>query len=203
MRVLWLATELDLQFAHVAYEFNDPALKSSDFLRWNPAGTIPTIVDDTFALSESLAINLYLAKKHQRRTPENLYGSNAQEEANIWRWSLWAQGHLEPWVQKDLLLADLIKAIGDLGRSMIYRSLAVLDRALADDPWLVGSRFTVADLNVAAVLSPSRSGALDLTRCPNVSRWLNRCYSRPAAVAARRRFQSGTTTTGPSDAAPA
>jgi glutathione S-transferase len=201
MRVLWLATELDLKFEHLPYEFDDPELKSPDFLELNPAGAIPTIVDDNFALAESMAINLYLAKKHQR-PGKNLYATTPAEEANIWRWSLWAQGHLEPWVQKDLLLANLIKAIGDLGNAMIYRSLSVLERALADDAWLVGSRFTVADLNVAGVLSPSRSASLVLTRCPNVLQWLNRCYARPGAVAARRRFQSATTTIRSSDAAP-
>ena len=200
MRVLWLATELDLQFEHVPYEFDDPVLKTPDFLRLNPAGTIPTIVDGTFALSESLAINLYLAKKHQRPGVPNLYGSSVQEEADIWRWSLWAQAHLEPWVQKDLLLADLIAAIGNRASAMIDRSLAVLERALAHDAWLVGSRFTVADLNVAGVLSPSRSVSLDLTRYPNVSAWLNRCYARAAAVAARRRFQNAAAPSRPSDA---
>jgi glutathione S-transferase len=190
MRVLWLAAELDLPFEHVPHAFDDPALKSAEFVRLNPAGAIPTIVDDDFALSESLAINLYLAKKHQQAGASNLYTASAQEEANIWRWSLWAQGHLEPWIQKDALLADLIRAIGDLGNAMIYRSLAVLDRALESDEWLVGSRFTVADLNVAGVLSPSRSRSLDLTRCPRVWEWLIRCYARPAAVAVRQRFQS-------------
>lgn len=189
MRVLWLATELDLKCEHIPYEFDAPALKERTFLKLNPAGAIPTIVDGTFALSESLAINLYLAKKFQRAGPENLYGSTTQEEASIWRWSLWAQGHLEPWVQKDLLLADLVAAIGDLGNAMIYRSRAVLDRVLAEDAWLVGSRFTVGDLNVAGVLSPSRSRLLDLRRFPHVADWLNRCYSRPAAIAVRRRFQ--------------
>jgi glutathione S-transferase len=189
MRVLWLAAELDIEFEHVPYAFDDPALKTPAFLALNPAGAIPTIVDDGFALSESLAINLYLAKKHQRPGAQSLYASSAREEASIWQWSLWAQGHLEPWVQKDLLLADLINAIGDRADAMIYRSLAVLDRALADDDWLVGSRFTVADLNVAGVLSPSRSTALDLTRCPHVADWLQRCYTRPAAVAVRRRFE--------------
>jgi len=190
MRVLWLATELDLLYEHIPYAFDDPALKQPGFLKLNPAGAIPTIVDDTFALSESLAINLYLAKKHQRPGAQNLYGATAQEEASIWRWSLWAQGHLEPWVQKDLILADLIHAIDALANPMIDRSLAVLDKALAEDSWLVGSRFTVADLNVAGVLSPSRSRLLDLTRHPHVTDWLDRCYSRPAAMVARRRFKA-------------
>ena len=131
---------------------------------------------------------MYLAKKHARNA-RGLYASSPEEEALIWQWTLWAQGHLEPWIQKDLLLADLIRAIGDLGDAMIYRSVNVLDVSLGKGPWLVGARFTVADLNVAAVLSPSRSAGLDLASYSNVTDWLSRCYGRPTAVRARARHQ--------------
>ena len=63
LRTLWLVMELRLEFEHIAYEHDDPRLKEPAFLKLNPMGTIPTIVDDEFALSESLAINIYLAKK--------------------------------------------------------------------------------------------------------------------------------------------
>ena len=58
MRVLWMTTELDLDYEHVPYEFDDPRLKQPDYLGLNPAGTIPTLVDGDFALSESLAAKL-------------------------------------------------------------------------------------------------------------------------------------------------
>lgn len=182
-----MATELNLSYEHIPYEFNDPRLKSPEFLQLNPAGAIPTIVDGDFSLSESLAINLYLAKKYGRGT---IYPGSAEGEASAFRWSLFAQGHIEPWVQKDLMLADLIKAIGKLGDGMVYQSLAVLNRALATSDWLVGDAFTVADLNVAGVLSPSRSSALDLSRFERVQSWLNACYSRPAAIECRRLFSN-------------
>jgi glutathione S-transferase len=187
MRVLWAAEELGVEYEHVSYEFDDPRLKSPEFLKLNPNGSIPTIVDDGLPLFESLAINLYLAKKYGRG--HTLCGESLAEEASIWQWTIWAQGHLEPWVQQDALLADLIHAIGRLGESMVYRSIDTLDRVLADRRWIVGSRFTVGDLNVAAVLSPSRSGSLDLTGYPNVTQWLSRCYARPAAVRVRSRLQ--------------
>ncbi len=185
MRVLWAAEELGIKYTHIPYEFNDPRLKSAEFMLLNPSGLIPTIVDDGYAVSESLAINLYLAKKYGHRSDPALYAVTATEEASIWQWTLWAQGHLEPWVQKDLLLADLVRAIGRTGEGMIKRSLATLDRVLERNQWLIASRFTIADLNVAAVLSPSRAATLDLADFPNVSAWLVRCYSRPAAVAVR------------------
>jgi glutathione S-transferase len=46
MRVLWMAAELDLEFEHDPVAFDDPWLKSDEFLQLNPAGAIPTIEDD-------------------------------------------------------------------------------------------------------------------------------------------------------------
>ncbi len=187
MRVLWLARELGLEFDHVGVTHDDPYLKTGAFLALNPGGTIPTIVDDDFALSESLAITLYLAKRYGNGNAP-LYPADAHGEALTWRWSLWAQGHLEPWLQRDAVLAAAIEALGDHAQAMVDQSLRTLNRALQGRPWLLGADFTVADLNVAAVLSPSRAAALDLSPYEPVVRWLSACYARPACRAARDEF---------------
>jgi glutathione S-transferase len=190
MRVLWMAAELHLDYQHVPYEFDDPRIKQPEFLKLNVAGAIPTLVDGDFALSESLAINLYLAKKYGREGTLAIYPLTDEGEASAIRWSLFAQGHLEPWVQKDLVLAELIQAIGKQGQEMITQSLRLLNEALATSGWLVGDGFTVADLNIAGVLSPSRRIGLDISQFNHVTDWLNRCYSRPAALEARRHFDA-------------
>jgi glutathione S-transferase len=185
LRVLWAAAELGLDYTHVPLASDDPKLKSAEFLKLNPAGAVPTIVDDGFALSESLAINLYLAKTYGAG---RLYPATPQGEALAWRWTLWAQGHLEPWVQQDALLANLRAAMGRNARAVVEHGLGLLDRTLDDRTWLVGEAFSVADLNVACVLSPSRTARLDLSPFSKVHDWLARCYARPAAVATRTRF---------------
>jgi glutathione S-transferase len=59
----------------------------------------------------------------------------------------------------------------------------VLDGALSGSSYLVGDDFTVADLNVAAVIS--RAIDMDLSATPHLARWLKRCLERPAALKAR------------------
>ena len=186
--MLWAAAELGVDYEHVPLEADDPALKQADYLRINPSGTVPAIVDDGFALTESLAINLYLAKKYGSGGDAPLYPADPREEAEIWRWTLWAQVHLEPWVQQDARLADLRQAMGTHARTAANAALAVLNVRLAERAWLAADHFTIGDLNVAAVLSPSRTRLLDLGALPRVEAWLLRCYGRPAAVATRRRF---------------
>jgi glutathione S-transferase len=182
MRVLWMAEELGLAYDHDPIAFDDPRLKSPAFVRLNPAGAIPTIEDDGFALAESLAINLYLAKKHSLG---GLYPATLEGEAQAWRWSLWAQGELEPWVMRET--RETASANAELARPAIAAGLNTLERALDGRAWLVGGTFTVADFNVACVLSPSRSSQLDLTPYRRVSDWLTRCYARPAGLVVRKR----------------
>lgn len=180
-----MAAELGLEYEHVPLEATDPALKSPDFLKLNPAGAVPTIVDDGLALAESAAINLYLAKTYGRGD-EGLYPPSAHAEAEVWRWSLWAQAHLEPWLQRDAGAAELRARASDSMAQLALASLQVLNAALTGREWLVGDRFTVADLNVAGVLSPSRTADLDLAPFGAVQRWRSACYQRPAALAVRR-----------------
>jgi glutathione S-transferase len=190
MRTLWAAAELGLDYTHIPVGWDDPVLKEPAFLRLNPAGTIPTIVDDDFALAESLAINLYLGKKFGGDGAAPLYPANPRDEAEVWRWTLWAQAALEPWVQSDLRFEALRLSAGDVLEAAVQSGLATLERALSDRDWLVGAFFTVADLNVAGVLSPSRLRRLDMDRRPCTAAWLTRCYDRPAARATRERFGS-------------
>lgn len=185
MRTLWMAAELGLDYTLDPLEWSDSALKADAFLALNPAGQVPTIEDDGFALSESLAINLYLAKKYGAPP---LYPASLEGEAQVWRWTLWAQGALEPYVQRDVRM-DALKAIGQGEMdTLAHKALEMLERALAGRDHLCGADFTVADLNVAAVLSPSRTAHLELTPYANIRAWINRCYARPAAVMTRGRY---------------
>ena len=90
-------------------------------------------------------------------------------------WSLHAI-RLPPEDRDPAKLAEALK--------VIERPFKVLDEALAEQAYLVGDDFTVADLNVAAVIS--RAIEMDLSATPHLGAWLKRCLERPAALEARR-----------------
>src|SRR5215470_6354123 len=73
-RVLWIAKELDLDYEHVPLEIGAAGAGKPDYLAINPNGRLPAIDDGGFVLWESLAITLYLAKKHGRLYPSTLQG---------------------------------------------------------------------------------------------------------------------------------
>ena len=101
-RNIWLANELGIPFKHVPvmqlYRLSPEAAKttlhtkSPEFLAVNPNGHIPAIDDDGLVLNESLAINLYLAKKHGGP----LAPANLAEDGLMGMWALWAAIEVEP-----------------------------------------------------------------------------------------------------------
>jgi glutathione S-transferase len=185
-RALWMASELGLDYEHLPIEIRGANPDAEAYLKLNPNGRLPTIDDDGFILWESLAINLYLAKKHALGT---LYPTSLQNEAHTWKWCLWAANEVErgvniwslhaarlpPQERNPAALKDALKVLGP--------PFKVLDAALAGRSYLVGDDFSVADLNVAAVIS--RALDMDLSATPNLKAWLERCHNRPAAQQAR------------------
>ena len=179
---VWMANELGLDYEHLPIEIGATGARSPEFLAINPNGRLPFIVDNGFVLFESLAITLYLAKKHSNR---KLYPGTLEDEASAWQWSLWAVTEVDRGVNIWSLHAvrlppaerDAVKRNGAL--KVLVAPFKVLDVAVAKQKYLLGNDFTVADLNVAAVIS--RAVDMDLSAIPNLKAWLTRCLERPAA----------------------
>lgn len=191
-RTVWLANELGIPFSHVPvmqrYRLPDPPpasvlhTRSPEFLKVNPNGHIPSIDDDGLVLHESLAINLYLARKHGGPlAPESV-----AEEGEMAMWSLWAATEVETHA-----LNILYHRVSNAGRPMdpkiaddavdtLRAPFSVLDTALAKDRHLVGGRFTVADINVAEVVRYAQAAPELFEAAPRVKAWLAACHDRPA-----------------------
>jgi glutathione S-transferase len=181
-RALWIAKELDLDYEHIPIEIGPAGARKAEYLAINPNGRLPAIDDGGFLLWESLAITLYLAKKHSNG---KLYPGTLEGEATAWQWSLWAVTEVDRGVNIWSLHAvrlppaerDAIKR--DEALKVLAAPFKVLDAAVAKQKYLLGNDFTVADLNVAAVIS--RAVDMDLSAIPNLKAWLSRCLDRPAA----------------------
>jgi glutathione S-transferase len=182
-RCLWLAAELGVDVEVVDLDLNAGQHKAPAYLAVNPNGQVPALDDDGFILFESLAINLYLAKKYGGP----LAAASLKEDALITQWSFWVAKEVE-----DLLITILLNrlmlpeaernaAAADAAERRLQKPLAVLDAALAGRDYLVGNRFTVADLNVAVVLSVISRFKLDISQHRHVHAWLEKCLTRPAA----------------------
>lgn len=192
-RNIWLAHELGLAFRHVpviqAYRLADPAApdapphtRSPGFLALNPNGRIPVMEDGGLVLHESLAINLYMAKKQGGP----LAPADPAEDGRMTAWALWAATEAEPHTI-DVLYHRFAKppaerdaAKADAAVAALRAPFAVLDAALAETGFLVGGRFTVADLNTAEVIRYAQPATELFDAAPRVKAWIEACQARPA-----------------------
>ncbi len=182
-RCLWAAEECGLPYENVPWSHLGSEIKEPAYLAINPNGTIPALSDDGFNLFESLAINLYLARKSGRLLP-----TNARDEALVLQWTLWAATECEPligtWFYHTVMLPQEQRKpeLAADAAAKLPKRLKVLDDALVHRDYLVGGEFGIADLNVAAVLF--RAPLFGLEPYPQVRAWHERCLARPAAQVA-------------------
>lgn len=180
IRTLWAAEELGLDYKHEPVDFSGGSRKP-EFLKINPNGHIPAIDDDGVVIWESLACNLYLARKHGG----GLWPDNVADEGRALQWSFWAMTEAE----KPLLTLLLKKFMPEGGpsdaevaaaREEVVNPLLVLNDALNGRDYLLGGDFTIADLNVASVLLWAMMAGVELSAYPDLAAWLERCAGRPA-----------------------
>jgi glutathione S-transferase len=183
-RVLWMLKELQVEFRHVPTGFQDGGCKTPEYLAINPNGRVPAIVDDGQPLFESLAINLYLVNKFGGP----LAPVDAREAGLATQWSFWVVTEIE----KPLLFAAANLSLFapaerhadelELACKRLDRPFRVLDAELARRPFLLGERFTVADLNVASVMTLVAIARLPIDRYPAMNVWFRALMERPAAA---------------------
>jgi glutathione S-transferase len=183
-RVMWMLKELDLPFNHVPTDFLRGGTRAPEFLAINPHGRVPVLDDDGRIIFESMAINLYLAKTYGGP----IAPADAWEDAQATQWSFWVVTEVE----KPLLLAAanlILFAEQDrdaqelaLMRQRLDRPFKVLNAHLADRKFVLGARFTVADLNIAALMSLVPLAGVPLDEYPHLKHWLHDCLERPAAA---------------------
>ena len=185
LRTLWMAGELGLTYDQKDWLPRSPETRTPEYRALNGNGRVPTIDDDGFILSESMAINFYLAKKHN----SPLLPADPRHEALAMQWSLWETDRLDRQIvnharhTKDLPEVERNAETAKAAWEEMIASFDVMEAALTKSEWLAGPAFSVGDLNVAAALF--RALSLDLSRWPKLQAWLNRCWDRPAAKKAQ------------------
>ncbi len=185
IRVLWMAGELGIAYEQKDWLPRAPETRTPEFRALNANGRVPVIDDDGFVLSESMAINCYLAKKHRSA----LYPADPKNEALAMQWSLWETDRLDRQIvdyvrhTSALPAAERKPELAAAAWKDVVPALDVLETALTKSRWLAGPEFSVGDLNVAAALY--RALTVDLAKWPRVQAWLNTCWERLAAKRAR------------------
>jgi glutathione S-transferase len=179
-RVRLTAAVLGVELDETKLDFTKGEHKRPEYLTLNPNGTVPTLVDGEFVLTESRAIMQYLASK---KPESGLLPRDEKVRADVTRWQFWDAAHFSP--QLGMLFFQKVvrpmMGMGEPDSAKIAEALAnfrrfgaVLNQQLGGQQHVVGTALTIADLTLASSLMYAQPTEVPLSEFRNIDAWFSR-----------------------------
>lgn len=182
-KVLWCAEELGLPYERIPAGGAYGVVNEASYRALNPNGLVPTIEDDGFVLWESNAIVRYLAARYGEGT---LYARDPAERAVGDKWMDWVGSALAPsffGVFRAMVRtppAERDMAAVEAGIAACAKQLAIVDAALAVQPYLSGARLGMGDIPLGCLTYGWFGMEIARPDLPNLAAWYARLQERPA-----------------------
>ena len=174
-RVLWLLEEVGQPYDLTVMKGDDR--KTDEHRRRHPLGRVPVLEDDEGFLFESAALCLQIADLYP--DAQLNWPLATHERGLVYQWTVFAMSELEPAILEVRRNREDNPEHAQAGAERFTTAAAAIEHALDGQEYLVGERFSVADLVCGAVLIFARS--TDLTDdMPNINAYLERLEARPA-----------------------
>jgi glutathione S-transferase len=183
IRVRWTLQELGIPFEPITVNLIAGENRKPEFLKINPAGKLPALVDGETVLTESIAIVLYLAEKYPEK---KLVPTELRQRAELNRWLLFTTTELEQplWrIARHTNIYPPEKRLPSdvaLARDEFTAMAKVLEQHMQDRGFVVGDSVTVADFVLGYTLDWAQMAGL-LGGFPNLQAYMERMYARPRA----------------------
>jgi glutathione S-transferase len=173
----WMLRELEAEHEQVFVDFMKGENRTPEFMAINPMGKLPTLVDDGVVVTEAAAICLYLADKFSDRGLAPPAGS--PERGRYYRYVLFAGNTLEPMFtmsqQEGVEFNPVSVGWGDR-----ERCLNAMNEMTPAAGWILGDRFSAADVVFGGMLSFACQFGWIPDPAPQVTGYVERIRSRPA-----------------------
>lgn len=185
----WTLQELGIPYEKVLVDLKKNEQKKPEFLKLNPNGRVPLLVHDGVPIFESVAIQLYLGELFG--VAKGLYPPPGPQRGEVMKWIAWTNvtigdalsrfgRNVGSWAPEDERNAKA----GARARDEVEALLRILEEALGDKEYLVGNKFTLADLHLSSWMEYVRMMGFDLSGYPKIGAWIARCTARPACAIA-------------------
>lgn len=191
-RVVWTLEEIGADYEYRKVDIAAGDTRRPPFSDLNPSGKVPVLMDDDLVLTESGAICLYLCEKFPDAGLLPPVGD--PDRAHCLKWAFFVTSELEQplWTKAKHTFALpedwRVPAVRETANREFERAVAVLAGDLGDAEFVVGGRFTVADILVGQTLAWAGSAKMSLP--DNVAAYAKRVLARPALARARERDAS-------------
>lgn len=173
----WLLEEIGCPYELVPVQYDDGSMRSEAFLKLNPMGKIPVLVDGDTVVTETVAIALYLADKF--KTQNDLAPAiNDATRGEYLRWIAFQSGAVEPAMMQAGAKFEAKRETAGWGSAELV--VDVLEQRISKaSPWLLGDKFSAADVVLGGSLSWAVGWKLFPAR-PGFADYLERLTNRPA-----------------------
>ena len=177
--VRWMIEEAGAPHRVVPIDFAKNEHKAPAFLALNPMGKLPTIEHRGTVVTETAAIIAYLADTFPQAGLAPAPGEPAR--GAYYRWLFFGAGCFEPALLDKMMKRPEVERKSAVGWGSYDDVLATLKKALATGPYLLGEKFTAADLYIGSELNFAvMFGAPGLKGEPVIDAYLARLTARPA-----------------------
>ena len=156
-KVLWVCDEIGIAYTREDFGRGFAPTNTPDFLKMNPTGQVPVVIDGGRAMRESNTIVRYLAAKHKA---VDLYPEDCEGRQAIEQWMDWVAYDITHALRGAFLGGQLKEAPYDhpwyveQGQKELIEVMGLLDRHLgANGPYVMGDRFTIADIPMGLVVN--------------------------------------------------
>jgi len=176
--------EIGVEFELRLVDRDRNAQKSPDYLRLNPNGRIPVLVDGDLVLFETAAIALHLADKFPQAGLAPAFGT--RERAEFYKWMIHLtntpQAEYRAWFYPYEHVSDEAAApsVKQAAERRLNRMFDVISEQLGDKTWLLGDRFSAADLFLLMLIRWGRGMPRPPRSLPNLNAFAERVLARPA-----------------------
>ncbi|MES2685408.1 MAG: glutathione S-transferase [Pseudomonadota bacterium] len=184
-KVVWTAQELALDIQRTEAGGLFGLVKTPEYMALNPNSLVPVIEDEDYVLWESNVIVRYLAAKH---SPGDMYPTDLRERFDAERWMDWQQTTLNPasrpgfWQLVRTPPEQRDAAVIEESNAVVEELMAVLDAHLAQRSFMVGERFTVADIPIACEIHRWFGLPQQRQSRPHIERWYDSIRARQASM---------------------
>jgi len=177
-KVLWCLAELACPFEQEDYGGPFGRTRDPEYLRLNPNGTVPTVLDDELVLWESNTILRYVCNKLDAGT---LYPQGIAERALVERWMDWQLSCLAtPFgsLYRGLVREQLSRSDVEPARMVTAQIFAILEHALEGRSFIAGDALTLADIALGPTVYRWLHMDIEREDAPNLRGWYERLALR-------------------------
>ncbi len=161
--------------------FNGETRSTEYRAKLNEMGEVPVLEHRGTRLTQSGVILDYLAAQFGK-----FGAANEEERREILRWLLWDNHKLTSYIATLRFMVHLAKVgepqVHEFLRGRMKAALAILEKHLAQQPFAVGGRLTIADLSICGYLYWPEEIGVAWSEYPAIGAWLERIKSQPGWV---------------------